>query len=151
MASAWNVKPAASWADNVDEEEEQSKLAPPPAKENPDFPTLGEAIKVAPKAKKKGKTLGLGEFLVAGPGRPVALAVNKDRDILSQLPTAPRGDRGEGDMDAGGGMGGGFKEYGGYRGGRPPPSGLQGPPAAWVACCLPVLVVGGCRGYGDPF
>ncbi len=115
--NAWGVTAAAatsSWADHVDEEEEaiasQPVAAAAPSK---DFPSLGEAIKQAPKAKKKGQKLNLGEFLV-GVKPPLSSKVT-DRDILASLPTAPRGAV-DGEDDDRAGMGGGFKDYGG-RGG----------------------------------
>ncbi|KAG1677084.1 hypothetical protein FOA52_001254 [Chlamydomonas sp. UWO 241] len=127
--NAWAVAPApTAWAD--DEEEAQPE-APAPAAPTTfaamraakqivtmaadDFPSLGEAVKVVPKGKKKAVKLGLGDFLSAGaPTRVQQRSANDDKAILAMLPKAPLGeDRPEGD-DGRGGLGGGFgKEYGG--------------------------------------
>eukprot|EP00798_Chlamydomonas_sp_ICE-L_P032786 gene32786-33851_t len=141
---AWGTPAATNWADDVDEAEEAGSLAAPlptPANkytppsqvaqvpEN-DFPSLGEAAK-APKAakKKKGTTVQLGQFMsmpsgkTSGPAafRPTSNSASlNDKDILANLPSGPRPrDPNEPeDAPARGGMGGGFKEYGGDRGGR---------------------------------
>lgn len=105
-----------SWADDVHEEEQAGTLP------NLDFPTLGEAAKAPPPAKKKvkGQKLGLGQFLAAGggPAPPPVTSRITDADILRQLPTAPRADRDPDEANTMGGLGGGFREYGGDRGNR---------------------------------
>lgn len=120
-----------SWADDVHEEEQAGTLP------NPDFPTLGEAAKAPPPAKKKakGQKLGLGQFLAAGggPAPPPVTSRVTDADILRLLPTAPRADRDPDEANAMGALGGGFREYGGDRGNRGFSGGEQHGSSSW--CC----------------
>lgn len=87
-----------------------------------DFPTLGEANKEAARPggkgkSKKGTKLGLQEFL-GKPGGGSSTYTDKmsDKEILLNLPTAPRG--GPREEGPPGGLGGGFRDYGGDREGR---------------------------------
>ncbi len=98
-----------AWADDEPDAEEAQRANAQPAS-NPDFPTLGEAIKQAHKAKKKGKTMPLGEF-VGGAHRTLANTAERDKALLASLPTAPRGEGAAGGEDDGG-MGGAFNRYG---------------------------------------
>ncbi|KXZ54883.1 hypothetical protein GPECTOR_4g955 [Gonium pectorale] len=90
---------------------------------NSDFPSLNESAKMPqqPKAKaKKGAKLNLGEFLAMPTGSRGDFGDKslQDKAILLSLPTAPRGGpREEGDGRPAGGLGGGFRDYGGDRGG----------------------------------
>ena len=88
---------------------------------NSDFPSLGEAVKQAPKPKpKKGTKMALGDFLGASAKAPAFEDKGlQDKQILMSLPTAPRGGpREEGEGRPTGGLGGGFRDYGGDREGR---------------------------------
>ena len=134
---AWSMGTTNAWADRVDGEEEEAPAPPalPAFAAEESFPSLGEAAKVAPptkKDKKKGgkpKAMSLADFNTgaykapvpaggggayragAGYGRPKP----NDDEILNMLPKGPSGYSQE---DSSGGIGGGFKEYGGNRGGR---------------------------------
>eukprot|EP00898_Chlorokybus_atmophyticus_P006222 jgi/Chlat1/6600/Chrsp46S06096 len=128
---AWGAKSA--WADAV-EEEGTGEMAPLPPLPLPDFPTLESAAEAAKKGKKKKATkLSLSEFATldasgkfrpsaarmaaAGGGGP-ALMSRHDRDDDIDLSMLPKGPSSKPDEDAGGpGLGGAFKDYGGYRGG----------------------------------
>ncbi|EFJ41517.1 hypothetical protein VOLCADRAFT_121634 [Volvox carteri f. nagariensis] len=109
-----------AWADQVESEEAtHGALA-----NNSDFPTLGEAAAAKPQGKskaKKGVKLGFGEFLSMPTGGRGDFADKglADKQILMSLPTAPRGGpREDGDGRPPGGLGGGFRDYGGDREGR---------------------------------
>jgi hypothetical protein len=103
------------WADDV-ENEEKAKGAP--LTNQSEFPSLEAArAPVQKKAKAKVTKLSLGDFhtKVAPGSKPFLDRSLDDKAILMQLPTSSLGGpRAEG----GPGMGGGFKEYGGDRGGR---------------------------------
>lgn len=120
--SAWGQPPkTGAWAAQVDEEEEENggELAPPPAVEFPAlggdaqaFPSLGETagMKESKRDRKKRQVqkMSLGAFVSAG---------RKEVDVVN-LPTAPRA-RADGDEEKKDGLGGGFRNYGGDRGGEP--------------------------------
>ena len=102
---------------------------PTPAQaENASFPSLGAAAKVKePKKKSKGVKLSFAEFAettgggssYAPPGRSGGGGgFGRAADNIV-LPSGPRLDRGDDEFGGGGGgrLGGGFKEYGGDRGG----------------------------------
>ena len=94
-----------------------------PAEDSSAFPTLGAAAK-APAKKSKGVKLSLAEFAgsaggggssYAPPGRSGGGGFGRGGDDIV-LPSGPRIDRPEGEEERrGGGLGGGFKEYGGDR------------------------------------
>ncbi|GAB4820599.1 hypothetical protein N2152v2_007645 [Parachlorella kessleri] len=114
--NAWGVQPtapASAWADAVDEEEEKhGAVLAPLVKADDDFPSLAvtKNVKETKKDKKKKQTVSLAEFMRGGSSKP------SDDAILFSLPTAPRG-RGPGEAMPERGLGGGFREYGGQRGG----------------------------------
>lgn len=102
---------------------------PTPAEaEDSSFPSLGAAAKVKEtKKKSKGVKLSFAEFAettggvgssYAPPGRSGGGGFGRSTDNIV-LPSGPRLDRGDGDDERGGAgrLGGGFKEYGGDRGG----------------------------------
>jgi len=120
--SAWGLPPSSgAWSNQVDEEEEANggELAPPPAAlpaafpilgGKTAFPALGEALsmkdsKKERKQKKVKQAMSLGAFVAAG---------KKEPEIID-LPTGPR-QRSEHEEAKKGGLGGGFKNYGGDRG-----------------------------------
>mmetsp|Transcript_6077 Transcript_6077/g.15072 ORF Transcript_6077/g.15072 Transcript_6077/m.15072 type:complete len:557 (-) Transcript_6077:911-2581(-) len=109
--SAWGT----SWADSVEEDVAAGHHNPDahtPAANDDDFPSLGAAAKAAPKpAKKKVQKMSLAEFTGAAKGAPPVSA-----DILAMLPKSSRG-KVDGEEPAARGLGGGFKDYGGDRGG----------------------------------
>ena len=100
-----------NWADAVELEEQQNGPMD-------DYPPLGaepkESKQPKGKAKKVKQTMSLRDF-IAPSGGPVVRGPPTGKNILLHLPTGSRGKE-EGD-EQGGGMGGGFKEYGGGRGG----------------------------------
>ncbi|KAJ7569003.1 hypothetical protein O6H91_01G056900 [Diphasiastrum complanatum] len=117
MTKAWSG--AGAWADDAEQAEAEAKttaaFAAPEA-----FPSLGEAVSAKPQKKKKHQTITLSELLV---GKPVGPG-SKSRQLpdshklttkeMMMLPTGPR-DRSDEEPQSGG-LGGGFKDYGGYRG-----------------------------------
>ena len=119
--SAWGGLPASgAWANQVDEEEEANggQLDPVPGRQtsfpalgDSSYPSLGESVTVKDsKRERKSKKavpqkMSLGSFMAAETEK-------------SDLPTRPR-ERAEGEEDKRGGLGGGFKNYGGDRGKRP--------------------------------
>lgn len=111
MDSAWGIKPG-SWAEDVEQEEAKNG----PLRDEEAFPTLGEAVSKEPKAskaggKKKPVKMGLTDFLGAQTARRTA----SDKEILMALPKGSSGlPKEERDSNA---LGGGFKDYGGNRGG----------------------------------
>jgi hypothetical protein len=101
-----------------------------------DFPDLGMAatIKESKKDKKKKQTMSLAQFVAADSGAPRAFSARNDDALLQRLPTAPRGYvEGEERPGPGARLGGGFREYGGQRGGELE-EGCWGPgkPAMWL-------------------
>lgn len=122
--SAWGGPPSSgAWANQVDEEEAANggELDPVPGVTTPfpslgqqndsSFPSLGDSLTVKESKKERRKKQGgvqkmsLGNFMAAG----------KENEKID-LPTRPR-ERAEGEEDRrGGGLGGGFKNYGGDRG-----------------------------------
>ncbi|CAK9866097.1 unnamed protein product, partial [Sphagnum jensenii] len=86
------------------------------------FPSLGDAATAKPK-KKKGQTFSLSEITVGkyvGPGgktRGVTDTAKLTTEEMMMLPTGPR-NRSEDEYAEVGGLGGGFRDYGGNRGDR---------------------------------
>lgn len=120
--SAWGGPPSTgAWANQIEEEEEENggELDPVPAPSatafpalggETAFPALGDAINVKDskkdrKNKKVKNTMSLGAFVAAG---------RKEPEIVN-LPTGPR-QRAADEEEKRGGLGGGFKNYGGDRG-----------------------------------
>lgn len=120
--SAWGGPPSTgAWANQVEEEEEENggELEPVPAPSatafpalggETAFPALGDAINVKDskkdrKNKKVKNTMSLGAFVAAG---------RKEPEVVN-LPTGPR-QRAADEEEKRGGLGGGFKNYGGDRG-----------------------------------
>lgn len=132
---AWSVGNSA-WADRVEGEDE---VPPPPVlpafAQEESFPTLGAAASMPQPTKKDKKKGGkpakmsladfnsgatTGSYKARGPsGGAYSSGYGRskpnDDDILSQLPKGPAGYV----QEEQGGIGGGFKEYGGNRGGEP--------------------------------
>ena len=133
---AWAVSNNA-WADRVDGEEDTAPPplfggAPAPALQESAFPSLGDAAAMpqpTKKEKKKGgkpAKMSLADFNSGAYKPPVQAsgpsygsrrrAEMRDEDIMSMLPKGPAGYSAE---DQGGNrLGGGFKGYGGDRGGE---------------------------------
>ncbi len=88
------------------------------------FPSLGDAVSAKPQKKKKGQTFSLSEITVGkyvGPGGKARGAVVNDTTKLTteemmMLPTGPRA-RSDDEQAEVGALGGGFRDYGGNRGG----------------------------------
>lgn len=88
------------------------------------FPSLGDAVSAKPQKKKKGQTFSLSEITVGkyvGPGGKARGAVVNDTTKLTteemmMLPTGPRA-RSDDEQGEVGALGGGFRDYGGNRGG----------------------------------
>lgn len=120
MAAWGGVPSTGAWANQVEEEEEENggELDPVPAPAanafpalggDPAFPALGEAINIRDSKKDRKKkntknTMSLGAFVAAG---------KKEPEIVN-LPTGPR-QRSAEEEEKRGGLGGGFKNYGGDR------------------------------------
>ena len=117
--SAWGGPPSSgAWANQIEEEEEENggELDPVPTQTATafpalggptGFPALGEAINIRDSKKdrkKKGTPIPLSTFVAAGKKEPEAI----------NLPTGPR-QRSAEDEEKRGGLGGGFKNYGGDR------------------------------------
>ena len=121
--SAWGGG-VGSWADDTERELEEKKTEsfPLPAAEPEEaFPTLGQAVTKGGKKKKEKVTIPLAEFASGGYGASRGRSAFDSSkglsvDEMMALPTGPRA-RDESE-DGGRGLGGGFKDYGGYRGGR---------------------------------
>lgn len=108
MAKSWGA--VAKWADDVEDyeeeqkqkEEEQKKYTPPQVQAPIDeeaFPTLGMAATkpgaaATKKVKAKAKPMSLGMFQ-ASSGPNFQDRELRDKEILAQLPTASRGEKGE--------------------------------------------------------
>ncbi|KAL6634049.1 hypothetical protein ACP70R_026720 [Stipagrostis hirtigluma subsp. patula] len=147
MSKPWGgLGGAGAWAldaERAEEEEREAAAAPPaPAPAAPaGFPSLREAAAGAgaggkSKKKNKGTTLSLSEFAGYGPGRRQAAAAAPEppRGLtpaeMMMLPTRPR-ERSADELDRSGGLGGGFRSYGGSgdrRGGGFDDDGRRGPP-----------------------
>ncbi|KAL6899655.1 hypothetical protein ACP4OV_006313 [Aristida adscensionis] len=142
MSKPWGgLGGAGAWALDAEraEEEEREAAAAPPAPAAPaGFPSLREAAAGAgagkSKKKSKGTTLSLSEFAGYGPGRRQAAAPAPEPRGLTpaemmMLPTGPR-ERSADELDRSGGLGGGFRSYGGgeRRGGGFDDDGRRGPP-----------------------
>ena len=120
--SAWGPPSSGAWANQVDEEEEENggELDPVPAPSpaafpalggETAFPALGESINIRDskkdrKQKKVKQTMPLQAFVAAG---------RKEPEVVN-LPTGPRQRTAE-EEERRGGLGGGFRNYGGDRGG----------------------------------
>lgn len=126
MARAWGG--AGAWAQEAEladqeakEREAQTYKAPGSVKEEA-FPSLGESVATKPKKKNKGVTVSLSELMVGryvGPGGKQRSSYSDSTKLTTEellsLPTGPR-ERAD-DEQPSGGLGGGFKDYGGFRGG----------------------------------
>lgn len=145
---AW--APKGAWAQQVEKDDGEAPPPPPEAfpaladlgaKLDQAFPTLGETKdKKVSKKKQKGQVLSLSEFNAGAPiggggggggaYRPAGARAT-DLDTI-QLPTGPRArEDGEDDGRRPGGMGAGFREFGGDRGGREERGGAWGRPPSW--------------------
>eukprot|EP00897_Mesotaenium_endlicherianum_P002672 jgi/Mesen1/2432/ME000157S01566 len=117
---AWGAG-AGSWAADAEEEENREAAFPVLGKAPASsFPSLGEAAAAKPKKKNVKTTLSLSEFTTGkyvGPGgknRVVSESAKLTFDERLNLPTGPRERADEEGSDS---LGGGFKGYGGFRGG----------------------------------
>ncbi len=117
-AGAWAAE--AEWADAQAKEREAFKGVG--GQDAFTFPSLGDAATAKPK-KKKGQTFSLSEITVGkyvGPGgktRGVTDTAKLTTEEMMMLPTGPR-NRSEDEHAEIGGLGGGFRDYGGNRGDR---------------------------------
>ncbi|CAM6014580.1 unnamed protein product, partial [Sphagnum balticum] len=117
-AGAWAAE--AEWADAQAKEREAFKGVG--GQDAFAFPSLGDAASAKPK-KKKGQTFSLSEITVGkyvGPGgktRGVTDTAKLTTEEMMMLPTGPR-NRSEDEHAEVGGLGGGFRDYGGNRGDR---------------------------------
>ncbi|CAM6014582.1 unnamed protein product [Sphagnum balticum] len=117
-AGAWAAE--AEWADAQAKERDAFKGVG--GQDAFAFPSLGDAATAKPK-KKKGQTFSLSEITVGkyvGPGgktRGVTDTTKLTTEEMMMLPTGPR-NRSEDEHAEVGGLGGGFRDYGGNRGDR---------------------------------
>lgn len=108
-----------AWAADTEREEAEQRLAAvEPKKDDDAFPSLTEAVTAKPKKKNKGQTLSLAELQSGRPvghgGRSKGFTENKGltTEEMLALPTGPRDRTGEESEYGGGGLGGGFRDYG---------------------------------------
>ncbi|CAM6104620.1 unnamed protein product [Calypogeia fissa] len=122
MAKPWGG--AGAWAAEAEEAEAQAKAASN-ALPVESFPSLGETMVSSGKTTKKKKplTFSISELAVGkyvGPGGKSRENMNNSRGLSAEemmmLPTGPR-DRSNEEPESVGGIGGGFRDYGGYRSG----------------------------------
>lgn len=122
MAKPWGGAGAwAAEAERADLEKEKEMAARGPS--NQDFPDLSTANTQVKQKKKKGQSMSLSELHggpYVGPGGKLRGSHMFDNPGLTpqemmSLPTGPR-DR-SGEEPVAGGLGGGFRDYGNYRGG----------------------------------
>ncbi|KAJ7559050.1 hypothetical protein O6H91_04G067400 [Diphasiastrum complanatum] len=124
MSKPWSG--AGAWAADAERADAEAKdtaaaaAAFGPATEA--FPTLGEAVSAKPQKKKKNQAISLSELVTGkyvGPGGGKTKQITDTNKLtpneMMMLPTGPR-DRSDEEPQYGG-LGGGFKDYGGYRGG----------------------------------
>ncbi|XP_024542767.1 eukaryotic translation initiation factor 4B1-like [Selaginella moellendorffii] len=131
MARPWGK--VGAWADDSEAEAAAAAAptAPPPAAPLPveAFPSLGEAAAAKSSKKKKGQTLTFAEFQSGKyvPGvkqrssASSGIFTDSDRltsDEMMMLPTGPKDRSDEEPYEQGGRLGGGFRDYGGFRGDR---------------------------------
>lgn len=109
---------AGTWAAEAEREEAEHRLAAEPKKEDDGFPSLTEAVTAKPKKKNKGQTLSLAELQSGRPGGPGgrSKSFTETKGLTTEemmaLPTGPRDRTGEESEYGGGGLGGGFRDYG---------------------------------------
>ncbi|KAG0593549.1 hypothetical protein M758_1G330500 [Ceratodon purpureus] len=127
MARAWGGAGAwaaeAELADQEAKEREAATYKAPGAHKEEAFPSLGDSLQSKPtKKKNKGVTVSLSELMVGkyvGPGGKQRSSYTDSTKLTTEellsLPTGPR-ERAEDEAPIGG-LGGGFKDYGGFRGG----------------------------------
>ena len=128
---AWQPK-STSWAEDAEKEEEEEKeraaqpklYTAPSKREEEAFPTLEAALTKQPKGKKskaKSTTFSLSEFTTGkyvGPGGGKRTsATDTGKLTISESMALPKGPRERDPEDESGALGGGFKGYGGFRGG----------------------------------
>ena len=115
-AGAWAAE--AELAEQEQKEREQAAYKAPGKVEA--FPSLGDSLSTKPtKKKNKGQTFSLSELTVGkyvGPGGKSHKSYTESQKLTTEellfLPTGPREHRDEPEI---GGLGGGFKDYGGFR------------------------------------
>ncbi|BBN16413.1 hypothetical protein MPTK1_7g06070 [Marchantia polymorpha subsp. ruderalis] len=116
MAKPWG----GSWAQEAEQAEAEAKMKGATSLPAEAFPSLVESVATKPK-KKKATTLSISQFTTGthvGPGgksRQISDSQRLTTEEMFMLPTAPR-DRTNEEIEAGG-LGGGFRDYGGNRGG----------------------------------
>ena len=127
MARAWGGAGAwaaeAELADQEAKEREAATYKAPGSVKEEAFPTLGDSLSTKPSKKKnKGVTVSLSELMVGkyvGPGGKHRSSYTDSAKLTTEellsLPTGPR-ERADDEAPIGG-LGGGFKDYGGFRGG----------------------------------
>eukprot|EP00245_Coleochaete_scutata_P007134 TRINITY_DN22235_c0_g1_i1.p1 TRINITY_DN22235_c0_g1~~TRINITY_DN22235_c0_g1_i1.p1 ORF type:complete len:415 (+),score=102.42 TRINITY_DN22235_c0_g1_i1:69-1313(+) len=130
MSKAWGG--VGAWAADAEEAEKEAKESKETkevgkfvvgaSRQVDAFPSLGEGVAAAkaPK-KKKGQTVSLSEFTLGGafapPGSRQRAAPDAEKLTLAEMAMLPTGPR-ERDEEAPGGLGGGFRDYGGRYGDR---------------------------------
>lgn len=108
-----------AWAADTEREEAEQRLAAVESKKDDgNFPSLTESVTAKQPKKKKGQTLSLAELQSGRPvgpgGRTKGFTENKGltTEEMLVLPTGPRDRTGEEPEYGGGGLGGGFRDYG---------------------------------------